>query len=482
MKDKHVPKSFIGHCCEVKHKIEAAAKESTHDHCLTRSEVSGRVFKAGLLHFPELYLLLDSPMVNYVDVHGLGKENCEDREKPGILHAVLHKDLVEDMHTEAKSKLLSRNQRFVTLVNAIGPKKEFICIIDTYHMHGTMEKNSLSHTLPTAESVAGSSLLIQPKKFDVWIILAVTSPDSVHAHLVNARWKINLSKKWSEDEVKKQFFKDLLAELDHEGLELKRKGGSSGLTTYNNNGILSLLSTNSAFPRKGKAVKIVKGKKVWKCYYLQSLKKFKQTRSQRTFTKYEYPQPQVGGQLELNSRLLGSYSDVLTQMTLAKYNSAILLYNLSFTLNIVIQREAVLNALHEIESEKKYIKWLSKKVPPGHKWMNKTKHLLKLLALRNKFSVVAYPVGYHFDIFKSNEASLENKICFSFEADNTKDRGRGGDGPGRYVFALLDWTNGGSNSRRRRFIANGGILDAGQRLTSDMWQEQFGFHWDETPT
>ena len=58
----------------------------------------------------------------------------------------------------------------------------------------------------------------------------------------------------------------------------------------------------------------------------------------------------------------------------------------------------------------------------------------------HKFSMVAYPVGMHYDTFKKGRESLENKILFSipiFEKDN---RGRGGCiFMKKFVFALLDW-------------------------------------------
>ena len=52
------------------------------------------------------------------------------------------------------------------------------------------------------------------------------------------------------------------------GLDAVRKSGSNGKTTYSNSGILSLLKTDTAFARKGKAVKVVKLDNVWSCYYM----------------------------------------------------------------------------------------------------------------------------------------------------------------------------------------------------------------------
>jgi len=53
--------------------------------------------------------------------------------------------------------------------------------------------------------------------------------------------------------------------------------------------------------------------------------------------------------------------------------------------------------------------------------------------------------------------------------------GRGGCGETKFVFALLDWTNSGANStRQNQYIAPGGNLPKGAKLTQSMWIEQFG--------
>ena len=46
---------------------------------------------------------------------------------------------------------------------------------------------------------------------------------------------------------------------------------------------------------------------------------------------------------------------------------------------------------------------------------------------QNKFSMVAYPVGYHYDYFKKNKEFIENKILFVIPHDGTNHSvGRGG--------------------------------------------------------
>jgi hypothetical protein len=69
--------------------------------------------------------------------------------------------------------------------------------------------------------------------------------------------------------------------------------------------------------------------------------------------------------------------------------------------------------------------------------------LLDALVLLNKHTLVAYPVGYHIDVFADHEPSLENRICFvhskKSQATNRPAQGRGGAGGGLFCWALLDW-------------------------------------------
>jgi hypothetical protein len=69
--------------------------------------------------------------------------------------------------------------------------------------------------------------------------------------------------------------------------------------------------------------------------------------------------------------------------------------------------------------------------------------LLDALVLLNKNTLVAYPVGYHIDVFADQEPSLENRICFVHskkgQATSRPAQGRGGAGGGLFCWALLDW-------------------------------------------
>ena len=97
------------------------------------------------------------------------------------------------------------------------------------------------------------------------------------------------------------------------------------------------------------------------------------------------------------------------------------------------------------------------------------KKLLKILSFGNEFSLIAYPVSYHFDNFIGGCYSLENKICFSYDLNNVDNHGKS-----KFVFALLDHSDSRHRKRGAQYVGAGGNLAHGQRLTQDMWLGQFG--------
>ena len=92
--------------------------------------------------------------------------------------------------------------------------------------------------------------------------------------------------------------------------------------------------------------------------------------------------------------------------------------------------------------------------------------LVQILALENRYSLVGYPVGYHVDVFNEGNHSLESKICLSMDVIPVCNIGRGAGGESKFVFALLDWRNSsGSSTRLNQYVAAGGILTHGSRLS-----------------
>ena len=251
-------------------------------------------------------------------------------------------------------------------------------------------------------------------------------------------------------------------------MDTTRTGGSNGLPTFSNNNILKLLKSESTFIRKGKGVKLVKTAKKWKCYYISAGgKKKSQHVIDRKVSMWEIPQPRLGGQFDMTNEYFEEYYMLIRHMTEAKYNSALLLEVIGPKINIDIQSGAVSAAKKEIV--------LCNNLLSQKKHNYNEKKLVKMLTFGNRFSLVAYPVAYHFDVFIGQCQSLENKICLSFDKNEFDGSiGRGGDGSKKFVFALLDHNDSAHRRRRGRYVAAGGNLTSGQRLTEEMWIQQFG--------
>ena len=81
------------------------------------------------------------------------------------------------------------------------------------------------------------------------------------------------------------------------------------------------------------------------------------------------------------------------------------------------------------------------------------------LAYNNPHSLVATPVGYHFDVFKGGSrdrmknAQMENKIVLISSKDSNRNSmlalGRGGAGPSKFAYAILDH---GTGERRAAWL------------------------------
>ena len=148
-------------------------------------------------------------------------------------------------------------------------------------------------------------------------------------------------------------------------------------------------------------------------------------------------------------------------MTVAKYNTALLIPQVGKELSVVIQDGAIDSAMQDINLTTFMLKHQEEN--------NKCNKFIEILSIWNKFSVVAYPVSYHFDVFIGGCMSLENKIYFSYDINKNENHiGRGRKGSSKFVFALLDHSDSRHKRRRSQYVAAGGTLIYGQRLTETM--------------
>ena len=91
--------------------------------------------------------------------------------------------------------------------------------------------------------------------------------------------------------------------------------------------------------------------------------------------------------------------------------------------------------------------------------MNDNLNMGTSLSMAAEHSLVTHPVGYHWDHFSKRGSGdvIENKICLvNVQKSNSHNQyalGRGGCGPGRFVFAILDWGSG-LNNKTSKIDAN----------------------------
>ena len=251
------------------------------------------------------------PSINrYVDVHGLGREG--NVELPGLLHGVIKREnasvfyemIIEPSGTNTNE--LPKVHKIVSCDNINGDNIIYKCLIQTFLINPDFDTDK-KHKAVTSDDIKSSMVLVQPPIDITWIILATTSLDSSNRQLVNIRFPTDLDPEKYKATVSENLYKDTMKLLSNNGYGATRKGGSNGHTTYANAAILSLLKSNTAFPRKGKGVKIVKRKNLWVCYYLAAGGVGKsQHVEERKITSWEYSQPQRGGQFALNLNYLTS--------------------------------------------------------------------------------------------------------------------------------------------------------------------------------
>ena len=448
-----VPKEFIGNCCEIKNKIEKCM-----DHNSTLNSIKDNVELQydGYLHFPQLHLMLDTPYVTHVDVHGLGKEDLLNGT-PGLIHGVIDQQCATECAKfnikplGTKSKLVVSYQSSMTFNNMFQHKQKVRYLVEVYEFDELTDVTCLKHSRPTHNDVKNSTLKSNDmKNIDVWILLAKSKNSDSGCHLLNMRWKSNLDyKKWTKSGNVKSLYDTLLSKCKNNGMQAQRSGGSNGSTSLSNTDILKLVATNGAFPRKGKGVKLIREKNHWKCYYVGVRKKSTTPEGIKNVVSWKYQQPQTGGNFKLTKSLNTLYNDITSCMTIAKYNTACLAKQFEVYVSLKIQDKAVDAALRDIDVAQNNLHMQGSRKDRSTNMDDSTdvtteKEFIDMLSFKNKFTLVAYPCGYHYDVFDKKAFSLENKICFGFDKTlnaNKSEIGRGGYGNGMFVFAILDWTN-----------------------------------------
>jgi hypothetical protein len=276
---------------------------------------------------------------------------------------------------------------------------------------------------PTAEAIAKAGTIVMDDKFDATIILGEPGFKDASYYLLLARlhsMKIHLS---HSDAAR--LHDHLQSKLKKGGLEGRRVGGSGGKAIVNTN-LLNFLHHPGNFPRIGKGVKFVASGNEWSCFYISPYKLGRQV----AFVPHSQPQP--GGSMIMTEDDILSFPFLRT-FAESKPMAALLLQ----ALNNQVLQGGRLCFQSPIDRE---LQHLSMARASGHTCKDE---LLDYLVMLNKHTMVAYPVGYHRDVFAEKKAALENRICFRNKRRSQRRQGpalgRGGAGAGQYCWALLDW-------------------------------------------
>ena len=256
---------------------------------------------------------------------------------------------------------------------------------------------------------------------------------------------------YTSDSSKMQLFDEVKA-LVPKGMVLRRTGGSSGETVIDEF-FFQFLHCEGTFPVKAKAVKLVRTKDSFECFYISRM-----ISKEGTFVQVKYSPPKIGGSFVLPINFFKKHP-LFKNFALSKPLAAFVLDKLNRTLSIPAQPFAVRNELSNINKSLK---------------KNGTTSCDEMIRVYNSFNrhtLVCHPVGYHQDIFTNDKPCLENKICFMTENLSEKylGTGRGGAGPGKFVFAILDW-EGYQRTRRSTYIAISGNADP-PNVTEQLWQQ-----------
>lgn len=235
--------------------------------------------------------------------------------------------------------------------------------------------------------------------------------------------------------LNKQIYNTIRAIAGRGGSELRRVGGSSG--TISDETDLDLLAVLHQFkglvPRHLYAAGIIRDPKKNR-YHIVYTKPFTPKGKNKYGLTY-YTPARDGGKFVMHPALSATYFP-LVDLSYNKMMAVLLVEEINRKF-VESGRRALATGPISCEMNSIAIARKAYKDSPTEIAMH---NLIVAFNSLNHFSMVAYPVGYHYDhYYDETREYLENKSNFMFKMNN-KSIGRGGSlVGGMYVYALLDW-------------------------------------------
>ena len=306
-------------------------------------------------------------------------------------------------------------------------------------------------------------LPLQEVDVDIVCVAMGSSTAQGEAHLVAALHKPSsgaFPSDFNFARVGDELLTDLLPRAGVRGLEVSRSGGALGRCDPKSNDFKAFMKRRGKIPRVGKAAVVVVINSPSRCgamftYYQETKEKGK------CVVSFWYNTPRAGGNQTLLDRQIRKHR-VLQKFPLCRVVTAMLCLQLNklnlFPRPVIATASRNLLDLFSLACQKAEAHAKDPMLGDPLFWMAKA----------SKHTLVMHPVGWHIDIFADNgKDCIENKLCLvSWDRTDFSRTdlalGRGGLGPGGFVFGLLDW-DAPVRHRRHVFLVNGG--NPKQRVT-----------------
>ena len=493
------PDNFVGNCCSI---AENMSHKRISEKKVSIMKNRKQSMLGGLFCLPECCLIIENDL-RCVDVFGLGKDKNIDCSP----HCVLSPSYYDDFVSTKKPMTHVPSRWFcdeVVVEDVCSPhdlqgtkkkkrkRKAYKIAIHYAPMVSKISQEEFKATkgtnTPVNDSNIESFFLFRGKRdVDVSIIVGFEAENPKFGSLLLCRFHTLLPETpyVSNNTVKGEQFLSMLKGALVTPIERRRRGGSSGLFSWEK--LRELIDLENSSPRKGSANVVLRMKNnlTAKFYYLSC--------RDITAKSFEYSPPVSGGQVLMKQEMLEKYDKFLVPF----FSSKILASNILLSLPQVIckssschrfammkiNEDAVRHELHCHQrtihhTKKHYHQLLKERSLVNHKSITDECRLYFYNFLSSTFincTLVLHPVGMHVDNFADKKPSLENRLVFLIKRED-QDEGRGGfDG---FSFCLLDWnarnqrkTNKWTDPKNDDNPHHRHNYPANTRLTDDIWKK-----------